>query len=294
MKRPLLFSISVFCTILLLQACGGGGGGGDTTLNNAPVYSGVTTQARVETTNSEDLSTAAASGALQVLASDAASVFSLRSAPSLEHKLLEIAPLISQWLKSDDTAYAAKLTDVSADLCNAGGSAIADTNDAETVGTITLTNCARHDGTGGIILLNGVVDYTAAADLSSLTMVFRVTVTYAGESESINMTIACIGSSCTVTSDFLGVDDRVYRITGISLSGSETSGFYISATIYDPDHGYVAMTTSSPVTFGCPTGVPGSGVVTLSGAAGTFATVSFDSCSAYTVTIEGVGYLFNW
>ncbi|MCU7796553.1 MAG: hypothetical protein KZQ75_05435 [Candidatus Thiodiazotropha sp. (ex Myrtea spinifera)] len=294
MKITYLFS-SFFLTIILLQGCGGGGGdGGGSTLSNIPVYTGATTEARVDTTNSEDLSTAAGSGALQAVVADAASVFAARPVPSLEAKLLEIAPRISQWIIPGDNAYAAKITDVSTGLCDAGGSAIADTNDAETVGTFIFTDCAMSDGVGGVMVLNGTVDYTAAADLSSLTMVFRVTVSYVGESEFINMTIACSGSSCTVTSDFFGLDDRVYRITGISLSGNPTSGFYISATIYDPDHGYVTMTTSSPITFGCPTGVPGTGVVVLNGAVSTLATISFDSCSAYTVTIDGVGYLFNW
>ena len=63
MKKILLL-IGVACTLFLIQACGGGGGGSSSSIA-VPSYAGLTTEARVEDTNAESLSTAAASGPIK-------------------------------------------------------------------------------------------------------------------------------------------------------------------------------------------------------------------------------------
>lgn len=186
---------------------------------------------------------------------------------------------------------------MSADVCDSG-SAIADTNDAQTEGTVTFTNCTMNDPDGSLVM-NGTSQFSFNTGTDSLRMVFRMTATYIGETQAINLTLACssistASVSCSVTSDFVGIDSRVYRIEDLSVSGSEISGFYVSMTFYDPDHGRVDVTTTQPLTYDCPTAVPGSGMLTLSGSSDTFATASFDSCSSYTVTVDGVGTTYNW
>jgi hypothetical protein len=293
------YAFGFLFSLLLLQGCGGGGGGGTSPVNNIPAYAGLTTEATIDTANSRDLTTAAASGSLQAVIADGASTVLSRSTPSLEAKLLEVSPLISKWLAQTGGAYAARTTNVS-ELCDAGGTAIADTNDAETIGTITFTNCGISDGTGSAIVLNGTVDFTYVTSTDSISMVYHVTVSYAGESQAINMTVACVdfmtsSPTCTVSSDFTGLDSRVYRITDISVSGNASSGFYINATIYDPDSGRFDMTTSVPILFDCPTaGIPSTGVIGISGSGGTSASISFDDCSSFTVTINGVPETYNW
>ncbi|MEJ2466508.1 MAG: hypothetical protein P8045_12525, partial [Candidatus Thiodiazotropha sp.] len=220
--RRLTFTFSVAITLLLLTACGGGGGGGDTN-SSGPSYTGLTSEARVEDANAESLSTAAASGATQAVVADTTGgAFAPRSTPNLEAKLVEISPRIAKWISGSDALYASKTTDLSGDICDAGGSAIADTNDAETVGTITFSNCGISDGYGDAIYMTGTVDYVltlVAGAADTLGMTFHVTVSYAGESEAINMTLNCVdlsGSpSCSVRSDFAGVDGRVYRVMDI-------------------------------------------------------------------------------
>jgi hypothetical protein len=291
-------SITVAISMLLLQACGGGGGGGETR-GSYTTYSGLTTEARVETTNSEDLSTAAASGALQGVAANSASSAFSRPTPSLENKLLEIAPKISKWIVQSKLHYAAKTTNVTGDFCDEGGTAIADTNDAGTIGTITFSNCGISDDNGGALVLNGTVDYNYTASTDSIVATFHVTVTYGGESSAINMTLSCVDTTsasptCSASVDYVGLDNRVYRIKDIQVSGSAASGFYVSATVYDPDHGYVQMTTNTPITFECDNGVPGTGAVTLTGSDSTSATITFVNCSEFNVTIDGLTETYYW
>ncbi|MES9968586.1 MAG: hypothetical protein ABW092_01045 [Candidatus Thiodiazotropha sp.] len=292
----------VLFSLLLLQGCGGGGGGDDSDGSGSTggtTYTGSTAEATIDASNAKDLATGAASGTQQAVASDALSGVAMRPEVTATSKLMEMAPRIAQWIGELDSSIAAKTTDLSAEVCDAGGSAVADTNDAETEGTITFTNCGMSDMEGGTLTVNGPVTYSANINADSLNMVFRVTVTYIGESHAINMTLGCSNIStpsisCSITSDFTGIDGRVYRIEDLSVSGNDVSGYYVDMTFYDPDHGQVDVVTSQPLTYNCPEAVPGTGMFTLYGGSGTFATVNFDSCSAYTITVDGVGSTYNW
>jgi hypothetical protein len=298
--RRLTFTFTVAITLLLLTACGGGGGGGGTT-SSVPSYTGLTSEARVEDANAESLSTAAASGATQSVVADVAEgALMARSAPSLESKLVEISPKIAYWAVQSGALYSAKTTNISADVCDAGGSAIADSNDAGTVGTIVFTNCGISDDAGGVIVMNGTVDFSGTLvgnQPDTLSMTFHVTASYGGESATINLLISCVDlsgtASCTVSSDFVGIDGRTYRVTDISVSGG-VSGYYVNATVYDPNQGQVDMTTTSPLLFDCANGVPSTGTVVISGSGSTAGTISFVSCSEYNVTIDGVSTTYYW
>jgi hypothetical protein len=293
--------IALLLSLALMQGCGGGGGNDDDGTNSSggTTYTGSTAEATIDASNAKELATGAASGTQQAVASDALSSVAMRPQGSPTSKLAEMAPRIAQWIDQLLSSNAARTIDVSGEICDAGGQAVADTNDAETQGTIAYTNCAIDDLEGGALVLNGTVIFSANTGADSLSMVFNVSVDYVGETQAVNMTLACnnissVSPSCSTTSDFEGIDGRVYRIEDLTVSGDEVSGFYVSMTFYDPDHGRVGMTTSQPFTYDCTEAVPGSGMLTLTGANGTFATVSFDSCSSYTVTVDGVGTIYNW
>ncbi|MEW7975610.1 MAG: hypothetical protein AB2810_13240 [Candidatus Thiodiazotropha endolucinida] len=301
MKHLSIRLLSLLLSLLLLQGCGGGGGGGSDGPNSSggTTYTGSTAEAIIDASNAKDLATGAASGTQQAVVSDALSEVAMRPRETPTSKLMEVAPRIAQWIDRLRSPNAAKTTDLTAEICDAGGRAIADTNEAETEGSIIFTNCAMSDLEGGTLLINGAVTFSANTGIDSLRMVFNVTVTYIGESQAINLTLACSNISsasvaCSMTSDFTGIDGRVYRVEDLSVSGNEFSGFYVSMTFYDPDHGRVDVTTSQPLTYDCAEAVPGSGMLTLSGGSGTFVTASFDNCSAYTATVDGVGTTYNW
>jgi hypothetical protein len=300
--KHFLLSIIVCITLLLIQACGGGGGGGGGSSVSVPTYSGLTTEARVEDANAESLSIAAASGTAQsVVADTSGGAFAPRSTTSPESKLVEISPRIAQWIAGTGGLYSGKVVNLSADICDAGGSAIADTNDAETVGTITFSNCGIYIDASSVMYLTGTVDYTitlVSGSPDTLSMTFRVNATYEGLTEAINLSLNCVdlsGSpSCSIRSDFAGIDGRVYRLTDINVTSYGTDTYYIDATVYDPDYGYFSMTTTTPLLLDCPNGVPRTGAVVISGDGTTSGTISFVSCTEYNVTIDGVSTTYSW
>ena len=292
--KPLSFLIPIGAAVLLLQACGGGGGS-DGTSSFVPSYTGLTTEARIETANAEDLSTASVSGALQAsIASDASSL-SPRPAPSHEATLLELSPRIAQWVTAANETLAAREVP---GLCDTG-TATTDATDTDPVGTIVFVNCGIDDGSGNLMILNGTVDYAFNQSADTFDMTFHVTALYLGETAVINLTIHCVSistvaASCAVSSDFVGLDGRIYRVADIDVTGNPSTGVTVTATVYDPDHGRVSLITGTAMVFDCPNGVPSTGSVTISGADTTSAMIDFVDCSQYIVTIGGSPTTYFW
>lgn len=297
--KHILFIITFGGVLLFLQACGGGGGGGGGSTVSVASYSGLTTEARVEGANAETLGTAAASGAVHSVVAEPFEGFARNPSASVEGELVEISPRIAQWIVSSTSPYAAR--DVSSELCDAGGSADLDANADETVGTITFTSCRiLIDGTS-VMSLTGTVSFTITSvggSPDSLSMTFRVNVSYEGQTVSINLTLSCVnlsGSpSCSVRSDFAGIDGRVYRVVDITVTQYGVDTYGIGATVYDPDHGRFDMTTTVPLVLDCPNGVPSVGTVMISGADSTSGTINFVSCSEFNVTVGGVSDTYFW
>jgi hypothetical protein len=234
--------------------------------------------------------------------SDAASdAFSPRSELKAEAKLVEISPKIARWIAKSGTRYLGRVQDVSADICDAGGSAIADTNSDESEGTVTFDNCGISDGASGVVYLTGLLTfrgtYDSLGDPSTLYMEMHVTVTYGGETAEISLTLDCVGlsgtPSCNVTSDFAGVDGRIYRVSDITVTPTG-SAYNISARVYDPDQGYFTMTTSASLAFDCSNGVPSIGTLEISGQDATSGTINFPDCSGFSVTIDGASNVYTW
>jgi hypothetical protein len=298
--KRLVFALSVGITLLLLQACGGGGGSGETT-GSVPSYTGLTSEARVEDSNAQSLSTAAVSGAAQSVVADAsAEVFAPRSMSNPEVKLVEISPRIAQWIARSMAPYAAR--DVSLEFCDAGGAADLIANAAETQGTITFRNCGIRIDATDVIYMTGTIDFSGTVDAYdnplTLNMTMHLTVTYAGESTTINLTLNCVDlsgtPSCTVRSDFVGVDGRVYRVMDITVTPYGIDTYGVDATVYDPDYGRFSMTTTAPLLLDCPNGVPRTGAVEITGEGPSSGTINFFNCTDFNVTIDGVSTPYQW
>lgn len=320
--------LSYVFVAMLLQACGGGGGGGDnpnTTgdgdiTNTSLDYSGETSQATLTNDNTKELATAGASGAKQAISSDSVPAVGLRSdSPVSREEILQeftgwVADLINgqygdQAARGD---MAARTQDLSGTACDSG-SLVIDYPDSGTAGnwSIVYDQCSRTTSYGGSsysTTFDGSVQGTYSQVGNGFHMEYRyvnfsVSVQSAGYnySETFNMTMTCSASnnqgtdiSCEYYSDYHGYDNRTYRVTEASVSGSATSGYSVSFRVYDPDYGYVSVTTEIPVTFGCSDGHPDAGRIRMEGANGTTAVVEFISCSQYVVTFNGVANTYNW
>jgi hypothetical protein len=296
--QRIYLAMTVGIVLSLLQACGGGGGDDGSSVS-VPTYSGQTTEAQVEDTNAESLSTAAASGAKHAIVASSLEDLTPRSSNSLETELVAISPAIAQWIVGASPRYAAR--DVSGEICDAGGSANLDANADETVGTITFSNCGILVDASSAMYLTGTVSYSIALvgdSPDSLSMTFHVNATHAGQTQAIRLVLHCVGlsatPSCTVRSDFAGIDGRVYRVTDISVTPYSTDSYYIDATVYDPDYGRFSMVTTAPLLLDCANGVPSAGAVDISGDGPTSGTITFVSCSEYNVTINGGSKTYYW
>ena len=319
--------ILFFLAAFLLQACGGGGddtpgsvgdGGGST--STSLDYSGETKQATLTTENADELANAAASGAKQAVSSDNVPVVGQRAQSPVSREQItdELAALIGGIVKDGGDRLAgrgvtaARSEDLSSSMCDSG-SLVVDYPDTGNSGdwSIVFTQCTRTTRYGAdsySSTFHGTVEgtYTRVGNGYRLTfryLNFEVTVSNpsGSYSDTFNMSVTCTASdeqgtdvSCEYYSDYRGYDDRTYRVTEVSVSGSGASGYSVSVRVYDPDHGYVTVTTEVPVTFGCSGGHPGAGRIRMEAANFVVATVEFISCSQYVITFQGVARTYDW
>jgi len=260
--------------ISLLAACGGGGSS-----DPGELYTGSTEAAVVSEDNKAQLAQASALGAKQVISNKslpiaASSEQNLEAANQAVNKLMQLNALPSG-------------ADVSAELCTGGGSATGEGN--ETKATFSFDKC-NVDG----IIMSGTGSITTKSDESMVIVYRNFTMTVGDESITINATINCDASlNCTISSDFVAVNGETYRINDTSFTGNGDTGYSINATVFDNELGSVSFTASGML-FNCENGYPSGGSLIMSDAQENEITVTFDSCDAYTVTLDGHAETLNW
>jgi hypothetical protein len=272
----------------LLSGCGSSSDSDKS--SSGPSYTGAQTAATVSTNNQQSIAVTAREGAVQA-------VFQSNSEVDL--------PLGVSLSTNDSVAL---VNQVSADLVSAGQlptGVVSETVNGDCGGTARI----RLAGTSGNsfridynnfcmladseqVVVNGRVDYTTTE--TSTTIVYRdVTITSGGVTETINMTIHCDDQyECTYSADFVGSDGRVYRSANVTVSGDSSSGYDVSARIYDPEYGYVDI-QGTGLTL-CSGGGIGSGSVNVTDSTGTqVLTVDFTSCDSMTVTFNGTAEVYS-
>ena len=283
MKSFITFSTS---TALLLAAffitgCSSGGGGAA-----APVtsYTGSTTPAAIDDTNAQAIGTTAGES-IQPAASTSNTPYGISIDSSIDMKQLNKLVLAVARQASNLPAG----LDFSNEFCSSG---TATSNDpSSTSGPVTLnvtfSNCVILDGNGET--LNGIVNIRID-DISDSNSGF--TATYSNftvtdpvnGTTTINATIVCDGSfSCTYSSDFVGSDGAIHRVSDFNISGSSTSGYSGSATFYHNSYGEVSIIVSG-VTYGGSCGsIPNGGSISFTSSTGSSGTINFSS----TCTVSG-------
>lgn len=305
-KLKILFSaltISAFMT-----GCGGGGGG-----STGPTYSGLTTPAAITSTNANELSTKATSATEDAIAQNAANdanPFAIAITPANS----EFNPFIIDLTRDIATHLPPNLnlpagaTISYIDLNNylgqtlfCGGSVSAPDNfgsNGTLNGTITFSNLCVYDDYFGQITINGRVIFTETATEISIRY-SNFSINDGVDSATINMTVTCDLNmfSCSITADFVGNDGKTYRIANLTIVGSNTGPYTISATFYHPDHGSVLM-SGTGIYYNCSNGYPSAGTINITGANGSSATITFDTCSSYSGSwndgISSGSFSGNW
>ncbi|MCU7920993.1 MAG: hypothetical protein KZQ95_21935 [Candidatus Thiodiazotropha sp. (ex Epidulcina cf. delphinae)] len=298
----LTLQVTVIILLLATQGCGGGGGSsddptdtGDPTNNDnqddntSNTYTGSETQAVVDETSAKDLAITAASGVKRAV-DESGMVLPSQPAAAASKPTQTVVPMGT--MDEDSTAA----------LCPHGGRATVEYwyEGAGLINIFTLTNCSYGEGMH-LYTFTGTYHATyadAESDSSAFTQVIagRLT-TVAGVTREIHHTLSCTEQwrSCTSSSDFNGLDGRLYRETEVAVTEEGNMAYTAEGRIYDPFHGYINVTTGIPFTLECPEGHPGSGRLNFTGANQTSGSIEFVSCAEYVVTTgSGTSNTYSW
>lgn len=265
--------LSVGCMALI--ACGGSDSD-----DESGGFTGETSPAVATDENKQDLAEAGTLAAKQAIAGNSSPLAVNIDTPALDQANELIAALIQ--LNSLPMG-----NDFSAQLCPDGGSASAsgDQNNA----TYTFNNC-QSDG----VTFDGSASYTTTSNGGFTITYSNFSVSFNGDTTTLNLTATCDENfNCTYSSDFTAENGKSYRVENSEVSGNDTSGYSVSATVYEPDHGRISF-TSTGLLFDCANGNPSSGSITLTDSSSQVIVVSFTSCTEYSVTFDGSAETFTW
>lgn len=168
--------------------------------------------------------------------------------------------------------------------------------------TITYNDFSFSDAYGSYST-NGTVRSTYSADGDSYSISYDDFSTYdssTGETYSLTgTTYTCTGLTtgnynCAYADDWTDSSGETYRFESAVVSGDENSGYDVEMVVYDTENGYVSVDTTSSIFYNCSDGSPSAGGITITGAEGTEGSISFDSCTSFTVMVDGVAQTFNW
>ncbi len=322
--------IVAFGVISTLGTGGGGGGGGDGDDGVEPViYTGLTTQAQITATNAKTLGEVAFLGAT---VGTSFSVASVQSAPQDETRsasVVNIVRALHSVVNKIDVSSAlgssiGRWLETLSDPGNCGGSLsgsldvdeveetftgslvfddYCETPTADPADGFTIDGVVGFDGTCDPATFNAT---TQTCDIIDFTM--RLTnVNGRGYGESQTMS-GDLTSAITVTGYETTVNlrlrddgtDVTFKFESYVITVTENSPTFgtdtieVSGDAYHPDHGYVVLSTITPVQLPSGSmGPPESGDLLLTGADGTVgpttATFTFTGFNTYTVTIDTDG-----
>jgi hypothetical protein len=246
--------------------------------------------AEINTGNAGQLGAAAAEGAKQAVKN--ANVPALGLKPSGD-------PTVESVTRDLVTRIAGRTANLPAPVnCNPGSADETVNPDGSTTVNFVMCDYERF----GLIILDGVV--TASGIVSG--DVTRVNLEYigfiisiGGEDTILNFEASCdtnnttLETSCTFP-DVVGFDGRVYNFSDVTVSGDGFSGYSITASIVDPDHGSFIIATTAPILFTCPNGQPISGALQFTDSADVLVTVTFSDCGSYVVSYNSTTEVYSW
>ncbi|MES9970965.1 MAG: hypothetical protein ABW092_13105 [Candidatus Thiodiazotropha sp.] len=288
----------LFAIVLSMQGCGGSGGSSDnstdtsdqttnndTVDNTSDVYAGSEEPAVIDENNAKELAETAVSGVIYVVEENSYAL-----------------PMQSAGKSLTTTASVNIMgtADASAEICIHGGEATVEyDDDTGHIHTAHLTNCSYGQGIH-TYTFTGVIYHYIYGDgpLSPFTLIHDGLMTYSdGVTRDIYRVYGCGGQleGCEYYSDYLGSDDRAYRVTDAEVSEDGNSAYIASGRIYDPTYGYIEVTTEVPFTLECPNERPGSGRLRFAGDGQSYGIIEFVSCNEYVITTSsGTSNSYTW
>lgn len=292
---------------LIISACGGGGDnpntdsdtdsntGGDTQ-PVAILYSGLESPAVIDDTNAEAIGLASTEAAVnavtQAAASESSNLLSgplgvsvTVEAPDINHIMAEMINSLSANTLNLPSAITVDFNYINLNALGLGiqfcGGSISINSELGAPTVSTFFDLCVSDPELGNITLNGTVIFSSTTDYPTSFQYLDFTVNDGSSIQTINMTVTCTSSTtCTIATDYMGADQKVYRIIDLNVSSDGFGTYSITATFYHPDYGEVLMTGTN-LTFGCANGLPDGGEITYSSSNGTTGTITFYSNCTY-------------
>jgi hypothetical protein len=246
--------------------------------------------AEINAGNAEQLGAAAGEGAKQAVKNT--NVPSLGFKPSGE-------PTVDSVTQDLVTAIAGRTANLSVAIdCGLGSADEIDNLDGSTTVNFVMCDYKGLD----IITLDGMVTTSSSTsgDITTVNLEYvGFIISIADEDTILNFEASCDtnnisgATSCTFP-DVVGYDGRVYDFSDVSVSGDGISGYTVTASIVDPDHGSFAIATTAPILFTCPNGQPISGALQFTDGADVLVTVTSNDCDSYTVSYSGAIEVYSW
>lgn len=300
--------LSVVSLFSLLAGCGGGGGGGEVSpaANLPAAYTGNTSPAAVTTSNAKSVSVNAytssqIASSVNILGKAADDNGSTPSPFLLEAVSIldESASKIGQVQKSESKAVEATATAQNTIYGYNGYysySISIDTSTGSTSGNLTYYQYKAYSNSiamSGTVTFSGVFNRTTSSFSSFNMGITSLSVTNIGASMSLsgNLSASVDGSIKTTTLTLAIVDNLLHRTTVLkdyTLQLYNNNSLTVAGTYFDPDYGYVVISTITPLTVSNLSAAPTAGRILFTGINGTKARLTF-TASGYTVEADTVG-----
>lgn len=288
--KPPILNLLVIPLILVLVSCGGGGGGGSSSASSIS-YTGSTSQAVITQTNGEEIAYSAyQNGGTGNTLGGVLAVVQDQDKPLSRPRMLVLSQALENSIDHisldhdrDNLSTGATVSDSETLPGGCGGNAnyTISINDVTYAFTGTFTFNAYCDE--GATLSGSL---TLSGQFNPNTLVFgQITMTYdnltvSSGSDSFtadgDMTLDPTSSPASITLDMVMLDnstDKTYRADDfvMTLTDNITSvSMTISGRLYDPDYGYVDITTPTPLVINSGDDYPSSGVLLTTGSNGTY------------------------
>ena len=278
--------------VILLMGCGGSGGDNENTGNGSGgiVYSGATSPASVSNSNAADLGVGTTDAISQAVESNSADVSGLPFGASISDTTILAQRVVNVSLQAmvvqQELALPAGITLGSGSFPSGtgycGGSVTVPDSwltggaSETSSGVITYNNLCMDSGFSGFgsMIINGVATISGGVTTySDLTVSFED-----------GTLLTCNASDCEMSAVYAGPDGVVYRVADVGVVGDSTSGYSVDASYCHGTHGCLTVMTDSPIVFSCSNGRPESGSISFSSTGGSSGSITFNSCTSYTVT----------
>lgn len=310
--------LCILClTITLISVSCGGGGGGTSNSSPPPIsYSGLTTQATISQDNATNISEEAYEGGTfaATLGTSVSVVLVPKEENRIGHSLpLELPQIFENSLNKINWESGKILAgaiisknDTIPGNCGGSGSYSITVNDqtGDFTGQIIYNNYCEDN-----IIMSGGVGISGRININTLIFITLnfyfdgVTLTQGGISATIKGDVYTnvSGSTVTVTENLLLKDNttnKVYWCKDYSLTvikGVNYKDFTLSGTYYQPDYGYVTISTRTPFRVDSGYTTPSSGVLMFTGDGNTSALLTVLSSSTYHIQADTNGdTIYDW